>query len=143
MSLHQMATWLYFLRLCLGFCWWGPLLLRTSMLSRGVGWGWGGWHKGSNIRKKNISGREASGDVWGGLSMPNGLPRALPTHRKQITNKSKFSGSVGEAWGRSGDYLGYHRTLYRRIQPSTKNTFLTNQILTNFDLPARVLGQDP
>ena len=30
----------------------GPITV-TSMLSRAVGWGWGGWHKGSKIRKTN------------------------------------------------------------------------------------------
>ena len=91
---------------------------------------------GQKFGKKNIS-REASGDVWGGLSMPNGLPRALRTRRKKITNKSKFSGRVGEAWGRSVGHLGYHRTLYRRIQPS-KNHFFRN---SNFDKSIKMRTQ--
>ena len=62
---------------------------------------------GQKFEKKNIS-REASGDVWGGLSMPNGLPRAVPTRRKKMTfnKKIEISGKARGGLGRTMEPLG-------------------------------------
>ena len=99
----------------------------------------GVWVK--KFENKNIS-REASGDVWGGSSMPNGLPRALRTCQNNSTKNRNFREGSERPGGGRGDIGG---TLAPHTDASNpqKMTFFTTQILTNFDPPGGVWATKP
>ena len=83
----------------------GPITV-TSMLSRGVGWGWGGWDKGSTIRKKN----NFAGSLRHGLGRSTdaqGTPHSFYRRLKQKSQKIEtfWEGSGGTGGGR-GDLCG-------------------------------------
>ena len=95
-----------------------------------------------NSKKKNIS-REASGDAWGALSMPNGPPRALRRSRKKNQQKieifEKCQGGLGEVGGTSE--VPSHLIPTHPVPP--KITFFTTQILTDFDPPGGIWATEP